>query len=330
MSTKYFISPFANIRCLEGSITALGEKDLVEFEGGEALLLAAFAIPRSCEEAAQFLNNHGFDSGADSLKADVELLCSAGVLKDDSSGDYARLQAVGGGAFYSASVLHQKLGHDASLEIPFEKGKIADVRNHEGRPIPEMPYPVAHWLGGYDLSSKSAGVMARDGLGWWSETFADVKVLKGPGISAMQLSSYPKGNITVVDAFPTGGNLDLVELAPIEGEETDLAKLALQCVSDTGAIVLRTPEWQPNALAVLRASDMIEINLAGFQPFADAPRGCSVFISRKFDWKHKNPAAAPIPTGGVAASSDLSKPQRMSLAPSARKSLRPSLRVPKK
>ena len=326
MSDKYSISPFVNFRCLDGTVVAVGDEDLVEFEGAEALLLAAFAVPRTCDEAASFLNNHGFDCSGESLSDDVELLQRTGILQPFvSDGDREELQMLGGSSLYSLHVLQRSLGHDGSFLV-----RGTSPRDGEGQFVPLLPYPVVHWLRGYDLSGRRALLTMTGAFGWWSESFASVNVVKSEDLSAVELSSYSKGNVDVVDAFPEAGGFDLVELSPSESHSEAQARSALKCVSDGGVILLRCPEWSPEALKVLRESDMIEINLAGFQPHSGAPRGCSIFVSAKFDWAYKSAEAAPVPLGGLAKPDNVAAPPRVSLAPSVRNSLRPSLRAPGK
>ncbi len=297
------IAPTVDFRCIEGAIIAAGREQDIELKGAEALLLAAFSSPRTCAQASSYLQEHGFELDEAAIAEMVCVLQSAQVVFEvESDDEYCNsgLWRVARATSYAAHVLNERLG--------FARSFVTEPRNGDGELMPFYPYAVIHWLKGYDLSSKRALLVTPVPVDWWVEACAHVTIVTH--VADGLPPNLSETNVRLVRNLPEAGPFDVVELyhfgdqRPVSAQDV---RKAVELVADNGAIILPVPEWHPEPLCILRSTDMIEVNLAGFRPASEAPKGCSIFLTRQFDWPRKTPNEAPMPVGGLPPPEELSR-----------------------
>jgi len=174
----------------------------------------------------------------------------------------------------------------------------------DGRPIPLYIYPTLHYLDGLDWSESD---IFEFGAGhstlWWAERARSVTSAETDDGWARHLRDKLPENTTVVQV----AERDLVRSLRDQGKSFDViivdcaanrylaAAAALECLSPSGVILLDNSEWYPNTADMLRRSDLLEIDFAGFKPTQSSTAVTSLFLRAAFRPRPRNAMHPPPP-----------------------------------
>ncbi len=198
-------------------------------------------------------------------------------------------------------ILSQQYGH-------YRSAKEQQSIDRAGKPIPWYSYPMIEYLKQLDFSQKRIFEYGSgNSTHFWAERSRQVVAVEDdPAWFAKLEHSLPThvdyrlvpdktGYIQSIENAP--GPFDLIV---IDGSHRfDCAQFARQHLSATGMIILDNADWFPKTTAFLRSTDLIEIDMAGFNPINGYVTTTSLFMTRQVDLKPIGPDQPQHITGGI-------------------------------
>jgi hypothetical protein len=197
---------------------------------------------------------------------------------------FSRRKSKSRGAGRCGAILEHDFGHDRS------KRERACV-DAAGEPIPWYTYPAIEQIKQFDFSACRVFEFGSGNstLFWGARAKQVVSVENDPAWYELvrgrigqlpidlRLCTEPSGYVaTLANA---GAPFDVVV---VDGRwRYDSAFAAIAALRPGGLIVLDNADWYPNAAALLRSADLIEIDFAGFGPINDYCWTTSLFLHRQ-------------------------------------------------
>lgn len=206
-------------------------------------------------------------------------------------------------AIFLASALHilsAELGYKAS----------ADQRTSvlgDGRPIPMMSYALIEYLLGLDLSGlELLELGGGSSTQFWASRTKAVLTLETSPEWIQMLKAHPLPNVEArLSAADTlaGDMLGLnrafdIVVIDAAANRYQLAKNALKMLRHGGFVILDNSDWFPNAAAVLRAADLIQVDFHDFRPLHHYRCTTSLFMHRDFRPQPRTARLPLVPIGG--------------------------------
>ncbi len=165
-------------------------------------------------------------------------------------------------------------------------------------PIPWYTYPALEYIKQLDFSEKT---LFEHGSGnftlFWAQRckqlvsvednrkWYDKVRLKLPDAVAYHLCEEQDAYITSIARHP-----DKFDLIIVDGSHRyDCAKAAIRHVKEDGLIILDNSDWFEKTSALLRASDFIEVDMAGFGPINGYTWTTSFYFTRNVSLKPAHP-----------------------------------------
>lgn len=198
-------------------------------------------------------------------------------------------------------ILSQHYGHYRSAS---EQQSV----DRSGNPIPWYSYPMIEYLRQLDFSQKrvfeyGSGnstrfwascsqqvVSVEDDAAW----FDKLRTSLPPAVD-YRLLPDKNDYIHAIDTVP-----GLFDLISIDGSHRfACARAARPHLSPAGMIILDNADWFPQTTAFLRSTDLIEIDMAGFNPINGYVTTTSLFLSRQVDFRPIGPHQPQDITGGI-------------------------------
>ncbi len=172
--------------------------------------------------------------------------------------------------------------------------------------IPMMSYGLIEYLMGLDLSDfdllELGGGFSTE---FWSQRVQSVVTLETDAEWAQTLtnSKFPNTEIKVTDVdgivramIGIGRNFDAI-IVDCASNRYRCAKAALKILKPGGFILLDNADWYPNATAMLRAADLIQVDFNDFRPLRWYRCATSLFLHKDFRPKPKG-SRLPLPLIG--------------------------------
>ena len=187
---------------------------------------------------------------------------------------------------------------DAARILWFGYGHFESVRRYasidgNGNPVPWYTYPAIEFLKQFDFSAAS---VFEYGSGnstiFWSSRAARVVSVEDEEEWVEQLRPRLPPNCTFLyehdlrrypDAIRTSpGPFDVIVVDGPARARTRMkcAQAALPHLKPGGLIILDNSDWVPETAAVLRAADLLQVDMSGFAPIAAQTQTTSFFFHR--------------------------------------------------
>lgn len=166
--------------------------------------------------------------------------------------------------------------------------------DNSGNPIPWYTYPAIEWLSCLDFSDKKVWEWgAGNSSLWWGSrskfTYSvdddQVWVDKIKSKRSKKQEIYFYSTEHYVNSILYKGCL--YDVIVIDGSHRlECAKLAINCVSLTGMIILNNSNWCKNTAMFLRDAGFIQIDFNGLGALNEYAWTTSVFLTKDFNFKH--------------------------------------------
>lgn len=164
--------------------------------------------------------------------------------------------------------------------------------NKNGEPIPWYTYPMIEYVQQLDFSQKT---VFEYGSGnstlFWAKRSKHVVAIEDDPVWYEQIKPKLPANVTyilvdnkeayiqAIHQFP-----NLFDVIIVDGSHRyDCILSARPRLSNTGFIILDNSDWFVEATAFLRGSDLIEIDMAGFNPINGYATTTSIFLTRQVE-----------------------------------------------
>lgn len=184
-------------------------------------------------------------------------------------------------------ILSRDYGH-------YQSAKDWQSIDKKGQPIPWYSYPMVEYLKQLDFSQKTVFeygsgnstlfwanrskrvVAIEDDLAWYNQ-IKDKLPTNVEYILVDNKADY----IQAIHRFP-----ELFDVIIVDGSHRfDCVKSARERLSEKGMLILDNSDWFTNTTAYLRNTDLLEIDMAGFNPINGYVSTTSVFMSRQVELK---------------------------------------------
>ncbi|GAB3329547.1 hypothetical protein GCM10027299_33080 [Larkinella ripae] len=192
-----------------------------------------------------------------------------------------------GATFQNYKNLSREFGH-------FKSAKRWQSVDKDNNPIPWYTYPAIEFIKQLDLSTKTVFeygsgnstlfwasrcqhvIAVEDDKAW----HATIQARLPPNVDYLLLEDK-EAYIRAIHRFP-----DPFDIIIVDGKyRFDCTASALARLSPTGFFILDNADWHPRSSALLREADLIEIDMAGFNPINGYTTTTSFYLSRQIDFK---------------------------------------------
>ena len=172
--------------------------------------------------------------------------------------------------------------------------------DRDGNPIPWYTYPAIEYLSQFDYAEKSIFEFGcgYSSLFWARRAKKVISIEDNPKWFDKWRSEFQEPNLEVKwrdegegyynAIFEEGQKYDVIV---VDGKRrADCARCAVQAMAENGVIILddsdriNTSQEYKDAVAVLRAADLLQVDFYGFCPMNNYTKTTSLFLSRKFDF----------------------------------------------
>ena len=198
-------------------------------------------------------------------------------------------------------ILSREYGH-------YQSAKDWQSINKNGQPIPWYSYPMVEYLKQLDFSDKTVFEFGSGNstLFWASRSKRVVAVeddkdwygkikSKLPANVEYVLVDNQTNYTQAIHQFP-----ELFDVIIVDGSHRfECTKSARSRLSATGMLILDNADWFPNTTAYLRSTDLIEVDMAGFNPINGYISTTSLFFSRQVQLAPAGPAQPEKIVGGI-------------------------------
>jgi predicted O-methyltransferase YrrM len=177
----------------------------------------------------------------------------------------------------------------------------------DGRAVPMMSYSLIEYLLGLDLS---AFALLELGGGsstqFWAACAKSVLTFETNPEWMKLLTSRPLSNVEARLSSPESLMKDIAGLGrqfdaiiiDSAANRLQLSKTAIDLLRPGGFILLDNSDWYPNAAAVLREADLIQVDFHDFRPLHHFRCTTSLFLHPSFRPKPKSTRLPLPPIGG--------------------------------
>jgi hypothetical protein len=209
------------------------------------------------------------------------------------------------GGLACLDILEAQFGHARSRR---ERACVAA----DGSPIPWYTYPAIEFLRQLDFSGQSVfeygcgnstlfwGQRARRVVSVENDPDWHVRVKAQIGVLPIDLRLVIEREAYIRCVHDAGGPFDVIV---VDGRHRfACAREAVAALAPGGMILLDNSDWYPRTAAMLRAADLIEVDLAGFGPINDYTWTTSLFLQRSFSPRPKS-GRQPMPSIGASVQS---------------------------
>lgn len=191
-------------------------------------------------------------------------------------------------------ILSREYGH-------YRSAKLWQSTDKDGQPIPWYSYPMIEYLKQLDFSQKT---VFEYGSGnstlFWAKRCKRVVAIEDDPAWYEQIKPKLPTNVEYIlvdnkhDYIQAIHSFsELFDVVIVDGSHRfDCTKSARDRLSTGGMLILDNADWFPNTTSFLRSTDLLEIDMAGFNPINGYISTTSVFLSRQVDLK---PAGAIQP-----------------------------------
>lgn len=204
-------------------------------------------------------------------------------------------------------ILLKDYGFNLSMDVRF-------CVNQDQKPIPWYTYPAIEYLDQLDFSSCT---VFEFGCGssslYWARNAAEVTSLEAREVWYERIKEQAPDNLHLICR---GVHDNYVEALSESGKKYDIiiidgmlrypcTEAAVKCLNADGLIIFdnsdRAAEFTKyaKAMELLRDSGLLQVDMHGFTPFNPYTATTSLFFSRTFQIKPKNPAHPQRPIGGL-------------------------------
>ncbi len=203
-------------------------------------------------------------------------------------------------------ILSREYGH-------YQSAKQWQSIDKDGQPIPWYSYPMVEYLKQLDFSDKTVFEYGSGNstLFWASRSKRVVAVEDDPAWYALIKPKLP-ANVEYILVDNKADYIqaihrftELFDVIIVDGSHRyDCTRSARERLSADGMLILDNADWFSNTTAFLRDSDLLEIDMAGFNPINGYISTTSLFLSRAVSLK---PIGAHQPmkiVGGVVQQLD--------------------------
>jgi hypothetical protein len=170
----------------------------------------------------------------------------------------------------------------------YQSARLGQCLSREGEPVPWYTYPAVEFLNQLDLSDK---VVFEYGSGnstlFWAKRSRRVIAIENDPSWHAQIKSKLPSNVTYsliqdtesyVNSVKAAGAPDIIIIDGMHRAECAAATLGK--LASGGFYILDNADWHPEASALLRGLDLIEIDMAGFGPINHYTWTTSFYFSR--------------------------------------------------
>lgn len=180
-------------------------------------------------------------------------------------------------------ILSQEYGHFSSAQ------KWQSV-NKKGQPIPWYSYPMVEYLKQLDFSQKT---VFEYGSGnstlFWADRCKRVVAIEDDKAWYDQIKPKLPTNVDYILVDNKVDYIqgihrfaDLFDVIVVDGSHRfECTKSARQRLSAQGMLILDNADWFPKTTSFLRSTDLLEIDMAGFNPINGYVSTTSLFLSRQ-------------------------------------------------
>ncbi|GAB3987129.1 hypothetical protein GCM10028807_06210 [Spirosoma daeguense] len=186
-------------------------------------------------------------------------------------------------SFDNYKILSGKYGH-------YKSAKNKQSIDQNGKPIPWYTYPMVEYLQQLDFSDKTVFEFGSGNstLFWASRSKHVVAIEDDPAWYALIKPKLP-ANVTYLLVDSKDAYLKGIQQFPepfdviiVDGSHRyDCVVNSRPKLSDAGFMILDNSDWFVEATAFLRNSDLIEVDMAGFNPINGYATTTSIFFSRQ-------------------------------------------------
>jgi hypothetical protein len=180
-------------------------------------------------------------------------------------------------------ILSRDYGH-------YQSAKLWQSIDKNGNPIPWYSYPMVEYLKQLDFSQKTIFEYGSGNstLFWASRSKRVVAVEDDPAWYALIKPKLP-ANVEYILVDNKADYIKAIhrfsekfDVVIVDGSHRfDCAKSARERMTDAGMMILDNADWFANTTAFLRESDLLEIDMAGFNPINGYVSTTSLFLSRE-------------------------------------------------
>ncbi len=172
--------------------------------------------------------------------------------------------------------------------------------DRDGNPIPWYTYPAIEYLSQFDYAEKTIFEFGcgYSSLFWARRAKRVVSIEDNPKWFDKWRGEFNEPNLEVKwrdegegyynAIFEEGQKYDVIV---VDGKRrADCARCAVQAMTDDGMIILddsdriNTSQEYKDAVAALRAANLLQVDFYGFCPMNNYTKTTSLFLSRKFDF----------------------------------------------
>jgi len=198
-------------------------------------------------------------------------------------------------------ILSQEYGH-------YSSAKRWQSIDKNSKPIPWYTYPMVEFLKQLDFSQKT---VFEYGSGnstlFWAERSKRVVAIEDDPAWYKQIKPRLPANVEYIlvdnkEAYVQGIHKfdELFDVIIVDGSHRfDCTKSARPKLSATGMVILDNADWFVKTTAFLRDSNLLEIDMAGFNPINGYATTTSVFMSRQIELKPAGAVQPNFAVGGI-------------------------------
>ncbi|WP_177236603.1 class I SAM-dependent methyltransferase [Spirosoma endophyticum] len=204
-------------------------------------------------------------------------------------------------SYNNYKILSREYGH-------YKSAKLWQSMDKNGQPIPWYSYPLIEYLQQLDFSQKTIFEYGSGNstLFWASRSKHVVAIEDDPAWYAQIKPKLPS-NVTyllvdnkedyvkAIHQFSTSFDVIIVD----GSHRYDCIISARPLLSNTGFIILDNADWFIEATAFLRGTDLIEVDMAGFNPINGYTTVTSLFLTRQVSLSPASDKQPKTPIGGI-------------------------------